>query len=72
MAFRDEDVFRLADETGRIRVDIGWRNRVRVSVGETVTAMGFVDDDLVNGFRPEVYANRFFPWSPPVCGEERR
>lgn len=53
----DEDEFRLADETGSIRVYIGWRNRVMVSVGETVTVKGFVDDDLVNVFRPEVYAN---------------
>lgn len=53
----DEDEFRLADETGSIRVYIGWRNRVMVNVGETVTVKGFVDDDLVNVFRPEVYAN---------------
>ena len=39
-----------------MRVYIGWRNRVAVDVGETVTVTGFVDDDLVNVFRPEVYA----------------
>ncbi len=53
----DEDEFRLADETGSIRIYIGWRNRVMVNVGETVTVKGFVDDDLIDTFRPEVYAN---------------
>ena len=53
----DEDEFRLEDDTGSIRIYIGWRNRVMVDVGETVTVKGFVDDDLVNVFRPEVYAN---------------
>jgi uncharacterized protein YdeI (BOF family) len=53
----DEDEFRLADETGSIRIYIGWRNRVMVTVGESVTVRGFVDDDLVNVFRPEVYAS---------------
>ena len=52
----DEDEFRLADDTASVRVYIGWRNRVSVDVGETVTVTGFVDDDLVNVFRPEVYA----------------
>ena len=52
----DEDEFRLQDETGSVRVYIGWRNRVMVDVGETVTVRGFVDDDLINYFRPEVYA----------------
>lgn len=53
----DEDEFRLKDETGSIRIYIGWRNRVMVNVGETVTVRGFVDDDLIHIFRPEVYAN---------------
>lgn len=53
----DDDEFRLTDETGSIRIYIGWRNRVMVKVGETVTVRGFVDDDLINVFRPEVYAN---------------
>ena len=52
----DEDEFRLKDETGSIRIYIGWRNRVMVNVGETVTVKGVVDDDLVSAFRPEVYA----------------
>ena len=52
----DEDEFRLQDETGSVRVYIGWRNRVMVDVGEKVTVSGFVDDDLVSYFRPEVYA----------------
>lgn len=52
----DEDEFRLEDETGSIRIYIGWRNRVMVNVGETVTVKGFVDDDLMGVFRPEVYA----------------
>ncbi|MDJ0721809.1 MAG: NirD/YgiW/YdeI family stress tolerance protein [Desulfobacterales bacterium] len=53
----DEDEFRLADETGSILIYIGWRNRVMVRVGETVTVKGIVDDDLVSAFRPEVYAS---------------
>ena len=52
----DEDEFRLQDETGSVKVYIGWRNRVMVDVGETVTVSGFVDDDLVSHFRPEIYA----------------
>ena len=58
-----EDEFRLADETGSIRIYIGWRNRVMVTVGESITVRGFVDDDLVNVFRPEVYVNE------PVRGD---
>lgn len=52
----DEDEFRLKDATGSVRVYIGWKNRVMVPVGETVTVRGFVDDDLVSYFRPEFYA----------------
>ena len=52
----DEDEFRLQDDTGSVRVYIGWRNRVMVDVGEAVTVKGFVDDDLLDHFRPEVYA----------------
>ena len=52
----DEDEFRLRDDTASVRVYIGWRNRVMVDVGETVTVKGFVDDDLIDTFRPEVYA----------------
>ncbi|MDJ0621602.1 MAG: NirD/YgiW/YdeI family stress tolerance protein [Desulfocapsaceae bacterium] len=52
----DEDEFRLQDDTGSVKIYIGWRNRVTVRVGESVKVVGFVDDDLVNAFRPEVYA----------------
>ncbi len=52
----DDDEFRLQDDTGSVRIYIGWRNRVMVDVGETVTVKGFVDDDLVSYFRPEIYA----------------
>jgi hypothetical protein len=52
----DEDEFRLADETGSVRVYIGWKNRVLIPVGEKVTVRGFVDDDLLSYFRPEFYA----------------
>lgn len=54
----DEDEFRLQDETGSVRIYIGWRNRVMVEVGEQVTVKGFVDDDLVDYFRPEIYAQQ--------------
>ncbi len=54
----DEDEFRLEDETGSVQVYIGWRNRVMVDVGEKVTVKGVVDDDLVDHFRPEVYARQ--------------
>lgn len=54
----DEDEFRLQDETGSVRIYIGWRNRVMVEVGEEVTVKGFVDDDLVAYFRPEIYAQQ--------------
>lgn len=53
----DEDEFRIEDETGSIRVYIGWRNRIPVEVGERVRVRGIVDDDLVGAIRPEVYAN---------------
>jgi len=52
----DEDEFRLRDDTGSVRVYVGWRNRVTVAVGETITVRGFVDDDLIDYFRPEIYA----------------
>lgn len=54
----DEDEFRLQDDTGSIRIYIGWKNRVPVNIGETVKVSGFVDDDLVNTFRPEIYASQ--------------
>jgi len=52
----DEDEFRMRDDTGSVLVYIGWRNRVMVKTGETVIVRGFVDDDLQDFFRPEVYA----------------
>jgi uncharacterized protein YdeI (BOF family) len=41
----DTDEFRLSDETGRVRVDVG-PNWVPAEVGEKVTVRGFVDDDI--------------------------
>ncbi|MCD8504355.1 MAG: NirD/YgiW/YdeI family stress tolerance protein [Burkholderiaceae bacterium] len=43
----DTDEFRLADDTGDIKVYIGWQNFVPVDVGESVTVKGFVDNDLI-------------------------
>lgn len=48
----DTDEFRLADETGDIKVYIGWQNFVPVDVGENITVNGFVDNDLIL----EIYA----------------
>jgi uncharacterized protein YdeI (BOF family) len=42
----DEDEFVLADPTGAIEVYLG-PNRVPVSLGESVTVTGFVDDEGV-------------------------
>jgi uncharacterized protein YdeI (BOF family) len=33
----DEDEFRMEDETGSVRVYIGWKNRVSIPVGETIS-----------------------------------
>jgi uncharacterized protein YdeI (BOF family) len=52
----DEDEFRIQDKTGSIRVYIGWKNRLLISIGETIIVRGFVDDDLKSYFRPEFYA----------------
>ena len=52
----DEDEFRLADQTGSRRAYIGWKNRVLIPIGETITVHGFVDEDLMLYFRPEFYA----------------
>lgn len=41
----DEDEFRLADESGKVRVYVG-PNWVPADVGEVVTVNGFVDDDI--------------------------
>jgi uncharacterized protein YdeI (BOF family) len=50
----DEDTFRLADDSGSIRVYIG-PNRLPVRSGDRVTVSGHVDDDW--GPR-EIYAER--------------
>ncbi|ESQ13043.1 MAG: hypothetical protein N838_28735 [Thiohalocapsa sp. PB-PSB1] len=52
----DEDEFRIQDETGSVRVYIGWKNRVSFPTGEKLTVRGIVDDDLESYFRPELYA----------------
>jgi uncharacterized protein YdeI (BOF family) len=52
----DEDEFVLADDSGRIRVYIGWKNDLPVSRGDVVIVEGRADDDSIFGFRPEIYA----------------
>lgn len=52
----DSDEFVLEDDSGRIRVYIGWKNRMPVSRGERVKVWGVADDDAFPGFRPEIYA----------------
>jgi len=52
----DEDEFRIEDKTGSVKVYIGWKNRLTVPVGETITVRGVVDDGLKAFFRPEFYA----------------
>ncbi len=54
---RDTDEFVLRDDSGAITVYIGWRNRMPVSVGQRITVVGTADDDVVPGFRPEIYAS---------------
>ena len=64
----DEDEFRLADESGSIRVYVGpkW---VPADVGETVTVTGFVDDD----FGPrELYARTLTRSDGSIVTFERR
>jgi uncharacterized protein YdeI (BOF family) len=53
---RDEDEFILRDDTGTIRIYIGWKNRMPVDEGTSVTVEGRADDDGFPGLRPEVYA----------------
>lgn len=55
---RDTDEFVLRDDSGSIRVYIGWRNRMPVSTGDVVTVFGVADDDVFPGRRPEIYASR--------------
>jgi len=52
LRFIDEDEFLLQDETGRIRVYIGYQNRMPVRPGDKVTVEGFIDFDIVK----EIYA----------------
>jgi uncharacterized protein YdeI (BOF family) len=52
----DEDEFLLADDTGRIRIYIGWKNDLPVKTGDTVIVEGRADDDTIFGMRPEIYA----------------
>jgi uncharacterized protein YdeI (BOF family) len=52
----DEDEFLLADDTGRIRVYIGWKNDLPVGRGDQVIVEGRADDDTLFGMRPEIYA----------------
>jgi uncharacterized protein YdeI (BOF family) len=52
----DSDEFRLRDETGALIVYIGWTNDMPVNVGQIVTVSGRMDDDIVPGRRPELYA----------------
>jgi uncharacterized protein YdeI (BOF family) len=53
---RDTDEFVLSDDTGRVKIYIGWKNRMPVSKGEAVKVWGVVDDDFFPGLRPEIYA----------------
>lgn len=55
---RDTDEFTLRDESGSIRVYIGWRNRMPVATGDRITVFGTADDDVFVWLRPEVYADR--------------
>jgi uncharacterized protein YdeI (BOF family) len=52
----DEDEFILTDESGRIRVYIGWKNDLPVKRGDQVIVEGRADDDAIFGTRPEIYA----------------
>jgi uncharacterized protein YdeI (BOF family) len=55
----DEDEFVLADESGRIRVYLGWKNDVdqlELNRGDLVIIEGRADDDAIFGTRPEIYA----------------
>jgi uncharacterized protein YdeI (BOF family) len=52
----DEDEFILTDDSGRIRVYIGWENDLPVKRGDRVIVEGRADDDAIFGTRPEIYA----------------
>ena len=52
----DEDEFRIRDDSGSVRVYIGWRNRMPVAQGDRITVFGIVDSDGPGGTFREVYA----------------
>jgi uncharacterized protein YdeI (BOF family) len=52
----DEDEFILEDDSGRVRVYIGWQNDLPVDRGDIVIVEGRADDDAFPGMRPEIYA----------------
>ena len=54
----DEDEFILRDDTGRIRVYIGWENSMPLNRNDEVTVKGRADDDVRPGGRPEIYARK--------------
>jgi uncharacterized protein (TIGR00156 family) len=64
----DTDEFRLADATGRIRVDVGYPNFVPVAEGERVRVSGFVDRDVFK----EIYAREIVHADGRVTRLDRR
>ena len=52
----DEDEFRLRDDTGAIRVYIGWQNTMPVNLGDQISVRGIVDDDWGPLLPEELYA----------------
>jgi len=54
----DEDEIILKDESGKIEIDLGKLGRMPVKVGDTVTVYGRADDDVLPGFRPDIYASK--------------
>lgn len=64
----DTDEFRLADATGRIRVDVGYPNFVPVGEGERVRVSGFVDRDVFK----EIYAREIVHADGRVTRLDRR
>ena len=65
----DEDEFRLADDSGHIRIYVG-PNWVPAEVGEKVTVNGFVDDDPV--VPREIYARSLTRADGTVITFDRR
>jgi uncharacterized protein (TIGR00156 family) len=64
----DTDEFRLADASGRIRVDVGYPNFVPVAEGERVRVSGFVDRDVFK----EIYAREIVHADGRVTRLDRR